>query len=124
VLSTAPITAPSFDKTAGIRAIVAVVDTRLAGVRNHCEGSVPFLLTLVDANVVKLLCQHVVNSRVSFLIVLLILEKTISHILLLGKLLEKRSIYTNQIQFAIVCVGVLQADKLGLTEAASLQYSS
>jgi hypothetical protein len=28
VLSTAPITAPSFDETAGICAIVAVVDTR------------------------------------------------------------------------------------------------
>jgi hypothetical protein len=38
VLSTAPITAPSFDETT---AIVAVVDKRsLAGATNHCEGSV------------------------------------------------------------------------------------
>jgi hypothetical protein len=45
VLSTVPITAPSFDETAGICAIVAVVDTRsLAGARNHCEGSVGFYM--------------------------------------------------------------------------------
>jgi hypothetical protein len=44
MLSTALITAPSFDETAGICAIVAVVDTRsLAGARNHCEGSVPII---------------------------------------------------------------------------------
>jgi hypothetical protein len=41
VLSTARITAPSFDETAEICAIAAVVDTRsLVGTRNHCEGSV------------------------------------------------------------------------------------
>jgi hypothetical protein len=41
-ISTAPITAPSFDETARICITVAVVDTRsLAGARNHCEGSVP-----------------------------------------------------------------------------------
>jgi hypothetical protein len=34
-------TAPSFEETPGICAIVAMVDTRsLAGARNHCEGSV------------------------------------------------------------------------------------
>jgi hypothetical protein len=50
LLSTAPITAPSFDETAGICAIVAVVDTRsLVGARNHYKGSVPetMLCTLV-----------------------------------------------------------------------------
>jgi hypothetical protein len=48
VLSTAPITAPSFDETAGICAIVAVVDTRsLVGARNHCEGSVPYTMPFV-----------------------------------------------------------------------------
>jgi hypothetical protein len=45
-----PSTAPSFDETSGICAIfIAVADTRsLAGVRNHCEGSVvlPWLFWL------------------------------------------------------------------------------
>jgi hypothetical protein len=45
ILSIAPITAPSFDETSKIWAIVAVVDTRsLAGTRNHCEGSVVSLM--------------------------------------------------------------------------------
>jgi hypothetical protein len=39
-------TAPSFDETAGICAIPAVVDTRrFAGVWNHCEGSVAYIMT-------------------------------------------------------------------------------
>jgi hypothetical protein len=42
VLSTAPITAPSFDDTTGICAIRAVVDTRRVlpgrGVRGECSG--------------------------------------------------------------------------------------
>jgi hypothetical protein len=43
VLSTAPITANSFDETSefALSVALAVVETRsLAGVRNHCEGSV------------------------------------------------------------------------------------
>jgi hypothetical protein len=41
VLSTEPITAPSFDETSEFALSVAVVDMRsLAAARNHCEGSV------------------------------------------------------------------------------------
>jgi hypothetical protein len=41
LLSTAPITAPSFEETSEFALSVAVVDTRsLAGARNHCDGSV------------------------------------------------------------------------------------
>jgi hypothetical protein len=42
------ITAPSFDETAGICAIVAVVDTgSLVGARNHCERNVATTMQVV-----------------------------------------------------------------------------